>query len=178
MFTVAPHCQIMAQLDSKGSSRNLHANCVIGFLFYSHLILYVCVQTFDVIFFFKFFLNLNKSFLSPKPRSFQSPEIGEGFSRRSPTGFFLVPIWVWEAEAPWKEGRPSNGCKAGRRGWTDGEAAEHENSPAKLVWHDEAEHEGFNLWSGIHKFLFCFRTWKNIYFGREISFILDLTMFR
>ncbi len=46
MFTVAPHCQIMVQLDLKDSSRNLHSNCVIGF--FSHFILHTCVQTFDV----------------------------------------------------------------------------------------------------------------------------------
>ena len=33
MFTVAPHCQIMAQLDLKDSSRNLHANYVINYFF-------------------------------------------------------------------------------------------------------------------------------------------------
>jgi hypothetical protein len=31
MFTVVPHCQIMAQLGLKDLSRNLHANCVISF---------------------------------------------------------------------------------------------------------------------------------------------------
>ena len=49
MFTVAPHCQIMMQLDLKNSSRNLHAICVISYFFHLYLILYVCVQTFDVI---------------------------------------------------------------------------------------------------------------------------------
>ena len=47
MFTVAPNCQIMEQLGLKGSSRKLHAICVISF-FYLYLILYACVQTFDV----------------------------------------------------------------------------------------------------------------------------------
>jgi len=54
MFTIVPHWQIMAQLDSKDSSRNLHANCIIGFLFCLHLILRTCVQTFDVMFFVNF----------------------------------------------------------------------------------------------------------------------------
>ena len=44
--TVAPYYQIVAQLDLKDSSHNLHAICVI--IFSLHLILYVCVQTFDV----------------------------------------------------------------------------------------------------------------------------------
>ena len=33
MFTVAPYYQIMAQLDLKDSSRNLHAICVISYFF-------------------------------------------------------------------------------------------------------------------------------------------------
>ena len=48
MFTVAPHCQIMAQLALKDSSRNLHAICVISYFFHLYLILYACVQTFNV----------------------------------------------------------------------------------------------------------------------------------
>ena len=55
MFTVAPHCQIMARLGSKDSSRNLHANYAIGFLFYLHLMVHVCVQTFNVMFMAKKF---------------------------------------------------------------------------------------------------------------------------
>ena len=47
MFTVATHCQIMEQLGLKDSSRNLYAICVISF-FHLYLILYECVQTFDV----------------------------------------------------------------------------------------------------------------------------------
>ena len=46
---------IRPQLDSKDSSRNLHANCAIGFLFCPHLILHACVQTFDVTFLAKIF---------------------------------------------------------------------------------------------------------------------------
>ena len=57
MFTIASHCQIIAQLGSKDSSRNLHANCATGF-FRPHLMLYVCVQIFDVTFFAKKFLDL------------------------------------------------------------------------------------------------------------------------
>jgi hypothetical protein len=49
MFTVAPPCQIIAQLGLKDSSRNFLANRVIGFIFFClHLILHACVQTFDV----------------------------------------------------------------------------------------------------------------------------------
>ena len=40
----------MAQLDSKDSSRNLHANSAIDFLFCPHLMLHTCVQTFNDIF--------------------------------------------------------------------------------------------------------------------------------
>ena len=58
MFTVASHCQIMAQLGSKDSSRNLHVNCTINF-FYPYLILYTYIQTFDVIFLAKNFWDLN-----------------------------------------------------------------------------------------------------------------------
>ncbi len=47
MFTVAPHYQIMAQLGFKDLSRNLHVIRVIVF-FLLHLILYVCVQIFDM----------------------------------------------------------------------------------------------------------------------------------
>ena len=61
MFTVAPHCQAMAQLGSKNSSRNLHMNYAIGFFFCPHLILHVCVQTFDVTFLAKNFWDLNKA---------------------------------------------------------------------------------------------------------------------
>ena len=43
MFTVAPHCQIMAQLNLKDSSHNLHVIGVIGF-FFLHLIFNACVQ--------------------------------------------------------------------------------------------------------------------------------------
>ena len=46
MFTVALHCQIMTQLGLKYLSHNLHVNCVIGF--FPYLILYACIQTFDV----------------------------------------------------------------------------------------------------------------------------------
>jgi hypothetical protein len=47
MFTIAPHCQIMAQLGSKDSSRNLHTNCTIDF--FSSIINALCIfQTFDV----------------------------------------------------------------------------------------------------------------------------------
>ncbi len=48
MFTVAPYCQIMAQLGLKDLSRNLHAICVIGYFFRLYLILNACVQTFNV----------------------------------------------------------------------------------------------------------------------------------
>ena len=61
MFTIALHCQAMAQLGSKNSSRNLHMNYAIGFFFCPHLILHACVQTFDVIFCGKIFFNLNKA---------------------------------------------------------------------------------------------------------------------
>ena len=47
MFTVAPHCQIMAQLDSKDSSHNLYANCAIDF-FRLHFMLHTCVQIFNM----------------------------------------------------------------------------------------------------------------------------------
>ena len=46
MFTIAPHYQIMAQLDLKDSSRYLHANCLIDF--FSYLILHICLQIFNV----------------------------------------------------------------------------------------------------------------------------------
>jgi len=61
MFTVAPHCQIMTQLGSKDSSRNLHVTVQLFFFFYPHLILHVCVQTFDVMFLAKKFWDLNKA---------------------------------------------------------------------------------------------------------------------
>jgi hypothetical protein len=53
MFIVAPHYQIIAQLGLKDSSRNLYVICVI--VFFLHLILYTCVQIFDVIA-WKFFI--------------------------------------------------------------------------------------------------------------------------
>ena len=43
MFTIALHCQIMAQLDSKDSSRNLQTICENRF-FCQHLIRNACVQ--------------------------------------------------------------------------------------------------------------------------------------
>ena len=49
MFIVAPQYQIMTPLGSKDSSRNLHASCAIGFLFYPYLMVHV-VQTFMIIF--------------------------------------------------------------------------------------------------------------------------------
>ncbi len=64
MFTVAPHYQIMAQLGLKYSSRNSHANCVIGF--FPHLILYVCVQTFDVMGEIFLFWKLNRAYIQIK----------------------------------------------------------------------------------------------------------------
>ena len=48
MFTVAPYYQIITQLGLKDSSRNLHAICVVSYFFRLYLILYICVQTFDV----------------------------------------------------------------------------------------------------------------------------------
>ena len=48
MFTVAPHCQIMEQLDLEDSSRKLVAICPISFVFSLYLILYAFFQTFDV----------------------------------------------------------------------------------------------------------------------------------
>ena len=45
MFIVAPHCQIMAQLGLKDSSRNLKKPCNC---FFPHLILHTYIQTFDV----------------------------------------------------------------------------------------------------------------------------------
>jgi hypothetical protein len=41
MFTVVPYYQIMAQLGLKDLSRNLHANCVIGFFpTFNHITFY------------------------------------------------------------------------------------------------------------------------------------------
>ena len=48
MFTVAPRCQIMDSLGLKDSSRKLVASCTIKFVITLYLILYACVQTFDV----------------------------------------------------------------------------------------------------------------------------------
>ena len=59
MFIVASYCQIITQLGSKDSSRNLHANCAIGSFFHPHLMLHACIQTFDVTFFAKNFWDLN-----------------------------------------------------------------------------------------------------------------------
>ena len=53
-------CQIMAQLGSKVSSRNLHMNCAIIILFCPHLILDAWIQIFDVMFLVKTFLDLKK----------------------------------------------------------------------------------------------------------------------
>jgi len=54
----------MAQLGSKDSSRNLHMNCTIGY-FCPYLILRECVQTFEVKFLAKNFLDLNKTLATP-----------------------------------------------------------------------------------------------------------------
>lgn len=48
MFIVAPHFQIMEQLGSKDSSRNLVAICANSYFFKLYLILHVIIQTFDV----------------------------------------------------------------------------------------------------------------------------------
>ena len=47
---MALYFKIMAQLDSKDSSRNLHANSAIDFLFCPHLMLHTYVQTFNDVF--------------------------------------------------------------------------------------------------------------------------------
>ena len=48
MFTVAPHYQIMEQLDLKDSSRNLYAIYIISYFFRLYIILHACVQIFDM----------------------------------------------------------------------------------------------------------------------------------
>ena len=46
MFTVAPHCQIMEQLGLKGLAIYTQS---VQLVFFLYLILYACVQIFDVI---------------------------------------------------------------------------------------------------------------------------------
>lgn len=48
MFIVAPYFQIMEQLGSKDSSRNLVAICANSYFFKLYLILHVIIQTFNV----------------------------------------------------------------------------------------------------------------------------------
>jgi predicted RNA-binding protein len=61
MFTVAPHCLIMEQLDLKDLSRKLVAICAISYFFSLYLILYIGVQTFDVTWCKILEIDLNKA---------------------------------------------------------------------------------------------------------------------
>ena len=47
-FLFDKHYLIMEQLDLKDSSRDLHVNCAISYLFYLYLILHAYAARFDV----------------------------------------------------------------------------------------------------------------------------------
>ena len=59
MFTVAPNCQIIEQLDLKDSSYKLVAICAISYFLSLYLIFYAGVQTFDMTW-CKIFLHRSK----------------------------------------------------------------------------------------------------------------------
>ena len=64
MFTIASHCQIMVQLDSKKFVSQFTCKLCNWFYFlFPFNAPCICVQIFDVIFFAKKFWDLNKAFV-------------------------------------------------------------------------------------------------------------------
>ena len=63
MFTVAPHYQIMEQLDLKDLSRNLHVMCLISYFFRLYLIHHTYIETYDVTGWKILSVNLNISII-------------------------------------------------------------------------------------------------------------------